>query len=96
MFTGHGQNDAGGHFHHETLGQLRHVNEPVLMHLGIDESTEARDICDRGGRRSGRKRPLLADIRQTTNSVNPLCAGSDLSLAASSNGRTVCDAGAGH
>ena len=34
----------------------------------------------------------LADIRQTTNSVNPLCAVSDLSLAASSNGRTVCDA----
>ena len=73
MFTGHGQNDAGGHFHHETLGQLRHVNEPVLMHPDIDESTEVRDICDRGGRRSGRKRPLLADIRQTTNSVNPLC-----------------------
>ena len=76
------QNDAGGHFHHETLGQLRHVNEPVLMHPDIDESTEVRDICDRGGRRSGRKRPLLADIRQTTNSVNPLCAVSDLSLAA--------------
>jgi hypothetical protein len=73
VFTGHGQNDAGGHFHHETLGQLRHVNEPVLMHPDIDESTEVRDICDRGGRRSGRKRPLLADIRQTTNSVNPLC-----------------------
>jgi hypothetical protein len=51
---------------------------------------------DRGGRRSGRKRPLLADIRQTTNSVNPLYAVSDLSLAASSNGRTVRDAGAGH
>ena len=82
MFTGHGQNDAGGHFHHETLGQLRHVNEPVLMHPDIDESTEVRDICDRGGRRSGRKRPLLADIRQTTNSVNPLCAVSDSSLAA--------------
>ena len=32
MFTGHGQHDADGHFHHETLGQLRHVNEPVLMH----------------------------------------------------------------
>jgi hypothetical protein len=63
VFTGHGQNDAGGHFHHETLGQLRHVNEPVLMHPDIDESTEVRDICDRGGRRSGRKRPLLADIR---------------------------------
>jgi hypothetical protein len=70
VFTGHGQNDAGGHFHHETLGQLRHVNEPILMHPDIDESTEVRDICDRGGRRSGRKRPLLADIRQTTNSVN--------------------------
>jgi hypothetical protein len=61
------------------------------MHPDIDESTEVRDICDRGGRKSGRKRPLLADIRQTTNSVNPLCAVSDLSLAASSNGRTVCD-----
>ena len=82
VFTGHGQNDAGGHFHHETLGQLRHVNEPILMHPDIDESTEVRDICDRGGRRSGRKRPLLADIRQTTNSVNPLCAVSDSSLAA--------------
>jgi hypothetical protein len=44
-----------------------------LMHPDIDESTEVRDICDRGGRRSGRKRPLLADIRQTTNSVNLLC-----------------------
>jgi hypothetical protein len=88
VFTGHGQNDAGGHFHHETLGQLRHVNEPILMHPDIDESTEVRDICDRGGRRSGRKRPLLPDIRQTN---NPLCAVSDLSLAASSNGRTVCD-----
>ena len=43
------------------------------MHPDIAESTEVRDICDRGGRRSGRKRPLLADIRQTTNSVNPLC-----------------------
>ena len=74
VFTGHGQNDAGGHFHHETLGQLRHVKETVLMHRDIDECTEVRDICDRGGRRSGRKRPLLADIRQTTNSVNPLCA----------------------
>jgi hypothetical protein len=61
------------------------------MHRDIDASTEVRDICDRGGRRSGRKRPLLADIRQTTNSVNPLCAVSDSWLAASSNGRTVCD-----
>jgi hypothetical protein len=50
VFTGRGQNDAG-HFHHETLGQLRHVNEPVLMHPDIDESTEVRDmngrtVCD--------------------------------------------------
>ena len=22
VFTGHGQNDAGGHFHHETLGHI--------------------------------------------------------------------------
>ena len=61
------------------------------MHRDIDASTEVRDICDRGGRKSGRKRPLLADIRQTTNNVNPLCAVSDSWLAASSNGRTVCD-----
>ena len=31
----------------------------------------------------------LADIRQTTNSVNPLCAVSDSSVAASLNGKTV-------
>jgi hypothetical protein len=29
--TERGQNDAGGHFHHETLGQLRHVNETALL-----------------------------------------------------------------
>jgi hypothetical protein len=42
------------------------------MHPDIDESTEVRDICDRGGQRSGGKRPSLADIGQTTSSVNKL------------------------
>ena len=29
------------------VGQLRHVNKPVLMRSDIDERTEVRDICDR-------------------------------------------------
>ena len=61
------------------------------MHPDIDESTEVRDICDPAVEDQAERRPL-ADIRQPTNSVNPLCAVSDSSLAASSNGRPVFDA----
>jgi len=37
----------GARIFHEMVGQLRHVNEPVLMHTYIDESTEVRDTRDR-------------------------------------------------
>ena len=49
MFTGHGQNDAGGHFHHETLGQLRHVNEPVLIQRAflVSDAFMQREHLDR-------------------------------------------------
>ena len=37
----------GARIFHEMVGQLRHVNEPILMHTYIDESTEVRDTRDR-------------------------------------------------
>ena len=87
VFTGHGQNDAGGH-PPRNARPVAHVNETVLMHPDIDASTEVRDICDRGGRRSGRKRIAR---RYSTNDKQRQPALRDSSLAASSNGRTVCD-----